>query len=304
MTKSMPFERGIELARTKATIEFIETHKIAKNYLDFQLSTFLGYLIGKGEVGSVFVISKDCGFDSLVDFWKKREITICRQESIVQTEPMPHKVTVKKAAKTKARKAKTKKAVKAEETAEILQETVQSQTQIPGIENSETENPETKNQEKEKIENPGNEENVNQQKEDTAGTENIQPEKEEVPKTEDIQSEQEETARTERIQSENAETAKPENMQPEKADTARQPKKKPQKQQRPDLPEAYRKKVRAAVKPEKLAPSSYTSIYKAIVESTGKVELNNAMVKIFNTSKGGRIYGLIKNIYAEYQKDA
>ena len=34
---------------SKAAIEYIETHKVAKNYLDFQLATYLGFLIGKGE---------------------------------------------------------------------------------------------------------------------------------------------------------------------------------------------------------------------------------------------------------------
>lgn len=34
---------------SKAAIEYIETHKVAKNYLDFQLATYLGFLIGKGK---------------------------------------------------------------------------------------------------------------------------------------------------------------------------------------------------------------------------------------------------------------
>ena len=37
---------------SKAAIEYIETHKVAKNYLDFQLATYLGFLIGKGEKDS------------------------------------------------------------------------------------------------------------------------------------------------------------------------------------------------------------------------------------------------------------
>ena len=49
-------------------IEYIETHKVAKNYLDFQLATYLGFLIGKGEKGPVYIISQDTGFDSIVDF--------------------------------------------------------------------------------------------------------------------------------------------------------------------------------------------------------------------------------------------
>jgi hypothetical protein len=383
MTKSMPFERGIELARTKATVDFIETHKIAKNYLDFQLSTFLGYLIGKGETGAVYVISKDSGFDSLIDFWKKREITICRQESIVPIENTAHKVTVKKTAKTKTKpKSKNKKTPKTELAAEILQENVQIQMQAVENENSQnvteekSANPGSQLSESEVSENPENEQPISEATDElrhtleseTNGTsEHKQPvsEENETPGYRQLSSEaaddQEHMAergknatseigqlksakilRLEMRQPENGEplrlemnpfekedTANPENIQPEGEEEKKkepesmqnsqpgegqqqkteqpkpekQPGKQAKKQPKPDLPEAYRKKVRAAVKPERLAPSSYTSIYKAIVESPGKVELNNAMVKIFNTSKGGRIYGLIKNIYAEYQKD-
>ena len=69
--KSIPFETHVEMMASKAVIEYIETHKVAKNYLDFQLATYLGFLIGKGEKGPVYIISQDTGFDSIVDFWKK-----------------------------------------------------------------------------------------------------------------------------------------------------------------------------------------------------------------------------------------
>ena len=84
--KTIPFEKSIELVKSKAQIEFIEIKKVGKNYLDFQLSTYLGYLIGKGENGFVFIISKDTGFDSIVDFWKGRNINICRKKSIDSEE--------------------------------------------------------------------------------------------------------------------------------------------------------------------------------------------------------------------------
>ena len=44
--KSIPFETHVEMMASKAAIEYIETHKVAKNYLDFQLATYLGFLIG------------------------------------------------------------------------------------------------------------------------------------------------------------------------------------------------------------------------------------------------------------------
>ncbi len=80
--KTIPLERSIELIRSKAKIEFIEIHKTGKNYLDFQLATYLGFLVGKGEKESVYIISKDTGFNSVVDFWKERNINIFQRVAI------------------------------------------------------------------------------------------------------------------------------------------------------------------------------------------------------------------------------
>ena len=63
-------------------IEFYDTHKTADNYLDFQLISFLGYLVGKGEKANYYIISEDKGFDSAVDFWEKRNISIHKQKCI------------------------------------------------------------------------------------------------------------------------------------------------------------------------------------------------------------------------------
>ncbi len=190
--KSIPFARSVEMIQSKAEIEFIETRKVAKNYLDFQLSTYLGYLIGRGENGCVFVISKDTGFDSVVDFWKARNIKICRQENIL-----------------------------------------------------------------------GNKKNPSVAKK--TNTSDKQPAKAHELKKQDIV-------------------------------------KKSSQQKKEYLSEVYRKKVRAAVKGDKLAPSGYTVIYRAIVECKEKLELNNILVKSFGSSKGGEVYGHIKDIFNEYKQ--
>lgn len=173
--KTIPFDKSIELVKSKAQIEFIETKKVGKNYLDFQLATYLGYLIGNGEKGNVRIISKDTGFDSIVDFWKARNINICRKSSIKGDEAISIEQVVKK---------------KTVSTTQVTNKTV---------------------------------------------------------------------------------------------------------------PEQYRKKIRQAIKKEKLAPSSYTIIYKAIEESKNKLQLNNTLVKSFESTKGGRIYNDIKDIFEEYK---
>ena len=103
--KSIPFETHVEMMASKAAIEYIETHKVAKNYLDFQLATYLGFLIGKGEKGPVYIISQDTGFDSIVDFWRGRNIEAFRQPSIASPST-PKDVSLKKGTSTNKKKKK------------------------------------------------------------------------------------------------------------------------------------------------------------------------------------------------------
>lgn len=67
-------KQGVSIKACKAEVG-------SKNALDFQLSSFLGYVIGKeGEnVDAEFIIiAKDAGYDKIVDFWKVRGRKICR----------------------------------------------------------------------------------------------------------------------------------------------------------------------------------------------------------------------------------
>lgn len=80
--KNLPFQIHVELMNSKAKYEYFATHKVGKNYLDFQLATFLGYRIAQGGTGNVVIITGDTGFDSIVDFWEERGVTICRKSYI------------------------------------------------------------------------------------------------------------------------------------------------------------------------------------------------------------------------------
>ena len=71
--KSIPFETHVEMMASKAAIEYIETHKVAKNYLDFQLATYLGFLIGKGEA---------------MLGWRKASMFLPRQKSTILSNPV------------------------------------------------------------------------------------------------------------------------------------------------------------------------------------------------------------------------
>ncbi len=207
--KTIPFERSIEMSQSRAKIEFIQTRKTAKNYLDFQLATYLGFLIGKGERGEVIVVSNDKGFDSVVDFWKGRNITISRYENIA------NKAVVKKS--NSGKKKQTDKTP-----------------------------------------------NKAEKKDGTGKKENA-------------------------VSKDSG--AKKENTAPKDSGNNKDK----------DLSESWRKKVRAAVKGDKLSPGSYTAVYRAIAGSSDKLELNNRLVKAFDSTKGGLLYNHVKDIFDEYR---
>lgn len=77
---SMTFDLHRKLNETKANIIY---HKVAvgtKNALDFQLATYLGYLIcGQQREGihpNYFIVTKDNGFTSLMVYWKAQGVPV------------------------------------------------------------------------------------------------------------------------------------------------------------------------------------------------------------------------------------
>ena len=68
-TGAVPFEDMVKITSSPAAVEFIRTTKTAKNYLDFQLVSYLGYLIAGRADESYFIVTRDSGFDAVVDLW-------------------------------------------------------------------------------------------------------------------------------------------------------------------------------------------------------------------------------------------
>ncbi|MCL2633018.1 MAG: PIN domain-containing protein [Oscillospiraceae bacterium] len=68
---SVTFELLHKLMFCKARLRYFKIRRGGRNALDFQLSSFLGYLISKhGENAEFYLISKDNGFDFVMDFWE------------------------------------------------------------------------------------------------------------------------------------------------------------------------------------------------------------------------------------------
>ena len=77
-TGSVPFEDMVKITSSPAAVEFIKTTKTAKNYLDFQLVSYLGYLIAGKADEKYYIVTRDSGFDAVVDLWAERGMKIFR----------------------------------------------------------------------------------------------------------------------------------------------------------------------------------------------------------------------------------
>lgn len=71
------YEYVIKLVNSKNKLEFIKCF-VGNNALDFQLVSYLGYLLRPEEVGEMIIVSNDTGFDAVVHFWKDQGVDIKR----------------------------------------------------------------------------------------------------------------------------------------------------------------------------------------------------------------------------------
>lgn len=59
-------------------VELIQCHT-GKNGLDFQLVSYLGYLIRNNENADYCIISDDSGYDAVLKFWEGRDVDVTRK---------------------------------------------------------------------------------------------------------------------------------------------------------------------------------------------------------------------------------
>ncbi len=68
------FDMHQVLCKCLSKLEFRKAETGKKNALDFQLSTYLGYLVASHPGDRFFIISKDNGYRVVMDFWNKNTI--------------------------------------------------------------------------------------------------------------------------------------------------------------------------------------------------------------------------------------
>lgn len=103
-SKSFSLEFVEKIARQKARLESYKAGTGSKNALDFQLSSYMGYIIAKNENDSVefCIVSKDTGFDCLVEFWKERGVKVRRITNLSGEEKEPEPAEKKAGRKPRA----------------------------------------------------------------------------------------------------------------------------------------------------------------------------------------------------------
>jgi hypothetical protein len=73
---TLPIALHKKINASKAKTDYFEVGSGAKNSLDFQLASYLGYLVAKEPKGEYYIVSKDTGFRAVKEFWLKRDIKV------------------------------------------------------------------------------------------------------------------------------------------------------------------------------------------------------------------------------------
>ena len=90
-TSTIPMELHIQIANSKGKVQYHKIERTGKNYLDFQLSTIAGFLVGTTRQTEFVIVSRDSGYDAVLDYWNDerladRVVHFCRRASIAEAE--------------------------------------------------------------------------------------------------------------------------------------------------------------------------------------------------------------------------
>ncbi|MBO5104493.1 MAG: hypothetical protein J6B74_05455 [Ruminococcus sp.] len=81
--ETLTFSLYEKLVSCKAEIQLYKVQCGGKNALDFQLATFLGYVLGNNPDTDCHIISNDKGYEYVRSFWKEKNVKIKISSDIV-----------------------------------------------------------------------------------------------------------------------------------------------------------------------------------------------------------------------------
>ncbi len=278
---TIPMDLHIKVATSGARLRYIHVEKTGKNYLDFQLSALSGYLVAESGQEEFVVVSKDTGFNAIVDFWNQQDfldkkIHFARREQIALTSSK--KAVAKKAGSKKTVKQTTKKA----EPKQTVKQTTKKAESKKTVKQT-TKKAEPKQTVKQTTKKAEPKQTVKQttKKAETKAT---------AKKTDTKQAAKTKAEKT-KVEKEEPKTnaSKGNNTKQKLAEKIKAEVKKPAVKK--TLSAQEKSEIREAVSGLKLAPSDYTKIYRIFRESEDKQVYNTALVKGFkNQDKGNEIY--------------
>ncbi len=111
--QSITIECMKSINATKAKVQLEQAEIGRHDFLDFQLSSYLGYMVKKHPHSNFFIVSEDKGYECLTDFWKKKGVTVNlipnianKAKDTAESKPTPsaNKNTVSSTAKQKKKK--------------------------------------------------------------------------------------------------------------------------------------------------------------------------------------------------------
>lgn len=82
--KNLPFDLVVAMQCLGDRSRYLKISGNGKNALDFHIAFYLGELVEKDPSAYFHIISKDTGFDRLIEHLKERKIRILRHEDIAQ----------------------------------------------------------------------------------------------------------------------------------------------------------------------------------------------------------------------------
>lgn len=132
----MTFGLHRRLNETKATIEYRKVEVGGHNALDFQLATYLGYLIAQNSSEEYCIVSHDRGFEFLAGFWKKPQFNVCLTRAISES-PQAEERNAKKRGRKRTAGQETVKAAD-DGAVEAAAVTVEVESAESAAENGET----------------------------------------------------------------------------------------------------------------------------------------------------------------------
>lgn len=78
----LTFDAHRRLMASMARVHYFKAESGSKNALDFQLASYLGYLIHENRSAAYHIISKDAGFDSVIKFWGRQGVSVQRLSNL------------------------------------------------------------------------------------------------------------------------------------------------------------------------------------------------------------------------------